>query len=212
MMKKKVSKTDTLSFEKLVDWAEGRLSDEEGQIVSDQIALADEATCADLAWLDEFSQTSQMTVLLTPPLEIREVLARRFDAYTQGRRRPGFLQQLIAALSFDSNLQAGMAGVRGTNDQVSERQLVFTTDMADVAVNVHTDLYSHNVNVYGQVFSSRDVEPDDFTVQLINETKEVDITQPDDLGEFLFEDLVPGEYEMVFSTDQFEVLIPSVKL
>jgi hypothetical protein len=215
-----------------VDWIEGRLSEEEAQVVAEQVATADDATRADVAWLRAFARVSQATVLASPPPEVRAQLVRRFEAYAQDRRPPGFLSRLVATLTFDSYRQAGTVGVRGLslpvppqgwerekaggvgggNAPPSERQLIYITEVTDVVVHVWAHAQSRHVDVHGQVLPSADVTPDVFTVQLLGDTGEVGITTSDDLGEFTFEELVPGVYEMVVSTEQFEVLITPVEL
>ena len=40
-----------IAFSQLVDWVEGRLSEEEARAVEEQVAVADAATLADVAWL-----------------------------------------------------------------------------------------------------------------------------------------------------------------
>jgi hypothetical protein len=207
-----MSKSNDLSFARLVDWIEGRLSEEEAAAVAQQVATADEATQADIAWLRAFAQVSSATVLATPPPEVREVLIRRFQAHTQGRQRPGFLQRFVAALTFDSRGQPAVAGLRTTSAQASVRQLIYTTDIADIALNIQPRLHDEHLDINGQIFPNRDTVSDTFSVQLLHDATEVGLTTSDNLGEFTFEAIQTGVYQLLLRTDQIEILIASVEL
>ena len=206
-----MSKSGTLRFVHLVDWIDGRLSGEEAQAVARQVARSDEATRADVAWLRAFRQVSQDTILATPPRRVRAQLVRRFETYAQDRRPAGLRQRLIATLTFDSYLQAGLVGVRGSGGGAG-RQLIYSTDWADVLVNVFACPPGQRLDVYGQVLPREAVAPDAFSIQLVAETGEVMITSADDLGEFTWEKLVPGVYDMHVSADQVEILIAAIEL
>ena len=43
-----------IAFSQLVDWVEGRLPEKEARAVEEQVAVADGATLADVAWLRKF--------------------------------------------------------------------------------------------------------------------------------------------------------------
>jgi DNA-directed RNA polymerase subunit RPC12/RpoP len=70
-----------VSFARLADWVEGRLSKEEARAVEEQMATADSATFEDLAWLRAFFKISEETVLQPPPPEVRNKLISCFEAY-----------------------------------------------------------------------------------------------------------------------------------
>ncbi|MFQ5857615.1 MAG: hypothetical protein ACE5LU_18575 [Anaerolineae bacterium] len=205
-------KTNALSFARLVDWIEGILTEEEATAVAAQVAIADDATRADVGWLRAFAQVSATIVLAAPSPEVRDLLVRCFEAYAQGRRQPGFLQRLIATLTFDSGVQLAAAGARGIDAQGPQRQLIYATDLADIALNVQPRARDKHLDVNGQVLPKGDVAPDIVSVQLLRGTTELGITTTDELGEFDFEAIPAGAYEMVLSTDQFEIVIATVEL
>ena len=45
-----MSKREDEEFARLMDWAEGRLSEEEARAVEERLAAADDATRAEVAW------------------------------------------------------------------------------------------------------------------------------------------------------------------
>ncbi len=200
-----------ISFERLVDWVEGRLSEEESRVVEEQVAVADEATREQVEWLRGFARVSEDTVLDAPPREVRDELIRRFDAYAEDRRVPSLLQRLVATLSFDSGLQPAF-GVRSGAGPGEQRQLVYTTDAADIALNVRPRARNGHLDLDGQVFPADDADPASFSVQLLSGADEVGLTTTDELGEFAFESVSPGAYQILLSGERVEILISSVEL
>lgn len=198
---------EEIRFERLADWVEGRLSEEEARAVEEQVA-ADEATRAEVEWLRAFARMSENIVFAEPPQEVRDELIRRFDAYAEGRRTPGFLERLIANLSFDSGLQPAFGVRSGSYQEAAQRQLIYTTDAAEVALNIRPR--DGRLDLDGQVFSADD--PASFSVQLLSGTDEVGLTATDELGQFGFESVPPGAYQVLVSSGRIEILIPPVEL
>jgi hypothetical protein len=66
--------------------------------------------------------------------------------------------------------------------------------------------------VTGQIFPVGDIPAHAFSVQLLRGIQEVDLALPDELGEFTFANLPAGDYEMVLSAGEYEVIIPSLRL
>jgi hypothetical protein len=202
-----------IDFARLIDWMEGRLSDEEARAVEEQLAVADSATLEEVAWLRTFLKVSEETVLQSPPPEVRNALVDRFAAYTEGRRSPGLLKRFVASLTFDSGLQPAV-GVRGAGTHEGQQQLIYSTDVGDVALNVLPRASDKNLDLDGQVLPTRndDVEPGSFSVQLLRGGIEVDITATDGLGNFAFESIPPGAYDILLSTEQYEMEVAPIEL
>jgi hypothetical protein len=200
---------ERIDFETLVDWAEGRLPEEEARAVERRLAEADEATRAEAEWLRTFSRASRDVVLEDPPAGQRAELARAFEDYAEGRRRSGPLRRLVATLSFGGGLQP-VAGVRSGGG--GEGQLVYTTEAADVALNFRRRPGNGKLDVEGQVFPNDDGEPEAFGVQILSGTDEVGTAATDELGEFAFEGVAPGEYQILLSSEEVEILISPVEL
>jgi hypothetical protein len=197
-----------IDFETLADWAEGRLPEAEAAAVDRRLAEADEATRAEAEWLKTFSRASRDVVLEDPPAGQRAELARAFEDYAEGRRRSGPLRRLVATLSFGGGLQPA-AGVRSAG---GEGQLVYTTEAADVAINFRRRPGNGKLDVDGQVFPNDAEEPEAFGVQILSGTDEVGATATDELGEFAFEGVAPGEYQILLSSEEIEILISPVEL
>ena len=199
-----------IGFERLADWAEGRLSEEEARAMTEQLERADDETRARAEWLRAFALASGRTNLAAPPREVRENLSRRFAAYAEGVREPGLLRRVVATLSFEGGMQPAL-GVRSARTGEAPGQLVYSTDVAEIALNVHPRP-GGKVDLDGQLFPAGDAEPGGFVVQLLSGGSDVGITTTDELGEFGFEAIVRGEYEILVSNDEVEIQLSSVEL
>jgi hypothetical protein len=200
-----------VEFTRLLDWVEGRLPEGEARTVEEQVAAADSATRADVAWLRAFARISEETVIASPPPEVREELIERFEAYAKGKRHPGLLQRLVATLTFDSNLRPA-PGLRAATAPESQRQLVYSTGAADVALHVRPRPRDGLFDLNGQIFPADSAGSGTFGVQLLEGTSEVATTATNDLGEFTFEAVAPGVYEVLASNERVELRIPHVTL
>jgi hypothetical protein len=121
---------------------------------------------------------------------------------------------LLATLTFDSRAQPATAGLRSAQhaDEGSQRQLVYTTEAAEIALTVQTTLPNKTFIVTGQIFPIGDTPTHTFSIQLLRDVQEVDLASADELGEFTFANLPAGDYDMVVSAGQYEVVISSLRL
>jgi anti-sigma factor RsiW len=208
----------TIPFAQLVDWIEGRLSAEEAARISELAATADAATKANIDWLNRFQETSRQIVIAEPPARVHTHLVDQFKQFAQ-QRRPSLWQRLTAALTFDSSQQLSLAGVRSGGEWTSDRQLIYATEAAEVALNLQPRASQDHLTLMGQLFPRQSSAAGPYSVQLLAQsgphagrTIELDITTTDDLGEFTFESVAPGVYDIVLSSDQLEVVIAPVDL
>lgn len=207
-----MSKSTELTFARLVDWLENRLTEAEAASIAAQVAVADEETRAVIVWLQTFAEISATTVLASPPAQVHELLVQRFAANTQNHSRPGFLQRLTAALTFDSRAQPLAAGLRAAGTQAVVRQLIYSSALADVALNIQPRPYDRRFDVSGQIFPSKSIAPEVFSAQLLRGAVEIGLTTSDELGEFSFEAIPTGIYELILSAAEIEILIKPLEL
>jgi hypothetical protein len=200
-----------IAFSKLVDWVEGRLPEREARAVEEQMAVADGATLADVAWLRKFLKTAEDSVLEAPPLEVRSTLIARYKAHAEGRPASGLLKRVVARLTFDGGSQPAV-GVRSAGTQGARRQLVYSADTLDVALNILPRARDKKFDIHGQVLAHNDVELGSFSVQLLQRETELAITTTDDLGSFTMEAIPSGVHELILSSDRVEVSIKPVEL
>ena len=201
-----------IDFSRLVDWMEGRLSAAEARDVEEQVAVADNATLADVAWLNKFVAATKGTVFEPPPPSVRSTLIARFEAYAEGHgRTPGLLKCIFARLTFDSNLRPAVS-VRAAGTQGARRQLIYSAEVLDVALNFWPRDRDKTLELDGQVFPHDNMDLGSFSVQLLRDEADLAITATDDLGGFAFESIPPDVYTIILSTDQIEVSITPVEL
>lgn len=201
-----MTKDRKLRWEQLVDWNDGQLSAQEAARVETLLAEAGEAAQQDANWLRAFARLRASLILADPPAPVHEQIVARFEAWAEKRRQPGLFQRLVAALSFDSGSQSpALAGLRGA--ATGPRQLIFDSQAVDVAVTIHPQEAAFDMT--GQVFPIDDwAFPGDFSVQLLRDGQEAAITSSDDLGEFTFQGLPAGVYELILSSERGEIVVP----
>jgi hypothetical protein len=198
------------TIEELLDWLEGRSSEEEAQRVAAYVATAEGSVQADVAWLRNFLEISRSTESVEPPAILTERLERRFAALARDRRPPSLRERLIATLQFDSGMSLAR-GVRATAATSHQRQFLFETTQATVICTVQRredDL----VDLLGQVLPEAESEAELTRVSLLKENLEFDSTITDDLGEFTLNAIPYGQYDMVLDSVQYEIMIPSIDL
>lgn len=201
-----------IDYARAADWIQGRLSEEEARAVEEQLATAGEETREEVEVLRRFIEASGSMIMVKPPSDVRETLARQFEAHARGWRQPNLLRRLVASLTFDSGFQPADAGARSAGAQEGERQLSYSTDVVEIVLDVFPRPGSGRLDLSGQVYSRTGEAIGAFTVQLLRDAKESGITSTDDLGEFAFEDVPSGVYEMVLSGEGVEILISTLRL
>ncbi|CAA9398272.1 MAG: hypothetical protein AVDCRST_MAG01-01-880 [uncultured Rubrobacteraceae bacterium] len=205
-----VSKSEDKEFARLVDWVEGRVSEREARILEEQVAS--DATMQDnVTWLRAFALISEATVIASPPPKVRDILVDRFEEYAADKRRSGWLKRVVAALSFDSDLQPAL-GLRATGASESQRQLVYSSEVADVTINLRTRPHDGLADLYGQIFPVDGTDPGAFGAQLLNGASEAATTAANELGEFSFGALPPGTYEVLACSEQAEIRLTGVEV
>ena len=210
------------SFEQLLDWLEGRLSAGEAEKMAVHMAQVDDAVIqAEAAWIQAFLQAKQTVVFEAPPPAVRQSLLQSFSAQIKPKVQPappvaappqsGFFQRLVGVLTFDSHGQFGLAGARGGAQPVA-RQLIYQGTVADVALNLHLDLQQQRFTLLGQCLPTGEGWPATAAVQLLQAEHEIAITMTDELGEFAYADLLPGEYQLIVSAEQCDIVISPLVL
>jgi hypothetical protein len=189
-----------------LDWLENRLAADDAAVVAQAIE-ADPALQAQVAWLRDFLNTSSQVVLVDPPAGIHQQATARFAAYAEGKRSPGLVRTFIAALTADNWQRLPLAGVRNVSLRSEPRQVVYSSELADVALNIHAQPGSERFDLEGQVFALADSTGDEFVVQLLQGGVEKRLAVSDDLGKFSLSGLPAGVYELLVSSEQGEIEI-----
>ncbi|NJM39493.1 MAG: hypothetical protein HC853_01330 [Anaerolineae bacterium] len=207
-----VMNTTEPSFSHLLDWIEGRLSEQDAATIAAQVASASDKTRALATWLRAFNDVSARATLKPLPSQHHQELLRRFKVRASENQQPSLFRRLLASLTFDSGAQLAIAGVRALNGLGNQRQMVFSTEAADVVINTQPSKSGSQLDVLGQVMPTA-ITPDmAFVVQLLYNETEFRITQADDMGEFSFEAVPPGNYDLVLSNEQLEIHTATIEM
>lgn len=196
---------DKVTLIDLFDWLEGRLDTAEMEQVSNLVNEGDHE--AVMAWVNKFRQVSEAVVLEKPPMLVRDQLREQF-----AKTRPGLLRQLVAKLTFDSWAGLAPAGIRSATAQGQQRQLIYNTELADIALNIHPGTTHQQFDILGQVLPLHTDETLHYDIQLWENYTDVRATATDELGEFSFESLPAGTYKLVLNHQRVQVIISPIPL
>lgn len=158
----------------------------------------------DAEWMRAFAGLRRHIVVADPPDAVHRAIVAEFRALPRAKGIGGVLRGL-ATLSFDSFARPLAHGVRGAG-AVEGRQLVFSLADLDVAINLRLHGPGPTVDVTGQVLDPI-VPGGGQTVHLRASEHEVLTTAADELGEFRFESVQPGSYDMVIARERVEIAI-----
>ncbi len=207
-----MAESSPLDFAQLTDWVEGRLLVEATDAMAVRVATADAATQATVTWLRAFAQLSSKVALVAPPPETHIALIQRFAEFARQRKGPGIIQRILATLTFDSGAQPVVAGLRSATIPPAQRQMLYSAEIAEVALNIHPRHQDQRLDLSGQVFAQGDVAIEGHVVHLMRDDTNMDVATTDELGEFVFEAVPPGSYALTIMIEQAHILITPVEL
>jgi hypothetical protein len=95
--------------------------------------------------------------------------------------------------------------------QALPRQLIFSCSAVDIALNLHRRPHDDQIDLSGQIFTNSALTPAGWGVLLIGKGGP-DATHTDELGEFVFEAVPPGEYTISLEFDQLAITMPVISL
>lgn len=111
----------------------------------------------------------------------------------------------------DSDVHDGMA-VRSLSQATASRQLAFATSVGEVALNIVSFPRLGQVEVHGQFLDPRGGEAGTVQARLIGDGDTSRSAEADDLGEFSFAGVAPGQYRLLLKVSQTSILIPLLDL
>ena len=215
-----MSNRKTPSWQQLIDWLEDRLSPDDAERIQQEIEHADASFQADVDWIRAFLRSSETIVVDDPPADLRLALRARYDEYVQSEGiagkddpqaidEPNLLQRLVAALTFDSGLQVGLAGARG-GDIDSTRQLIFSSSALDISL----DMVQRAEGLYidGQILPLQEMALENLEVRLEHESDVLVQSTASTDGFFVFEAVRPGLYHLLVTGEGISVQIDALDL
>lgn len=121
-----------LRFTRLLDWVEGRLSDEENAQVAAAVALARPEVHDTVEWIGQFQRASRAMPLATPPEGLTERLVRSFSQHTPNFSGAPFSE---ARLLHDTRMPSAAAGMRTSSTQ-EVVHMVLDTELGRLLLDV----------------------------------------------------------------------------
>ena len=201
-----------IRFGEIVDWVEGNLDPDHARRLEKRLAAAAPNHRSDAGWLRALDQAKSQVILETAPDVTRHALRSRFRDFHASRERFAGLRICLATLQFDSRATPALAGIRSPGLLAEPQHLIYNTEVADIAVDVHRRGPGGRLDVMGQLFPNTGRSPSAFRVQLARGAESMGVRDTDDLGEFLFPDVLPGDYHMILSTGDLGILVTPVNL
>jgi hypothetical protein len=196
-----------LSDEVLIQYIEHQLSDAERADAEAHLACPCQRCNQTLRRMRQVLENTASNQTTAPPAE---VLQRAIASFQQlpVLREPRL--RFLAKLLFDSQLQFSLSAVRGGTQK---RQMLFSTRQVDIDLQITPKQDTHYL--IGQILSTEETEeerPAAF-VRLKNDTGEfLRGTEADTLGQFSFQQVPPGTYDLVFDFDDQEIAITDLEL
>ncbi len=196
-----------LKYQTLLNYLEDDLSAEERSQVEAHLAEPCWQCARHLALLRSTVHATSGDRTIAPP---EAVLQRAVDIGRSRRSHPERKpwMRVVAALRFDSQLQLSEAHVRGVT---RTRQMLFTTEQVDIDLQIKPGRADHDL--LGQMLSARrSGEGVAAFVSLQNRAGTLlRATETDSLGQFVFRQIPPGSYELVFDLENQEVAITGLE-
>jgi hypothetical protein len=195
-------------FPTLVEWVEGRLDTTAAASVSAAVMARDPETIAAVDWLQEFFDLARSMPLHQPPPIIKQNLRRYFGRWSQARAAlDRALLELTASLLFDSRLDLAPVGVRGPDDFEGIVHLAFTTDPADVVLDV-SRLGGGAVRLDGQVLLTDHAQAPIFEAVATGPSGTKRSIDGDALGHFCLVDVPEDATELRVTNGDIAIVVP----
>lgn len=182
-------------IEQLLDFAQGRAE----PALVDQIQAHLVSGCArcqsELVWIRKLVRLTASDESVEPPPWVLRRAIGLFQILSQPPA-PSLLQRLVASLVFDSLTQPQMAGVRQSSS--TARQILYRAGDWDVDLSLEAAEESETVDITGQVLKA-EASPEEVAGIPVHLTQAGNIvlsTQTDRLGEFTFDRVPRGTYEL----------------
>jgi len=206
------------TFENLIDFANGRLAEDETQAIETHLAQrCDECTTA-IDWHRGFVSTASADRSFDPPSWVIARANSLFaDAKANAAKRGvrGVLNRLRAALVFDNLAGNLVDAIPARSATMDSRQLLFNVAPYDVDLLVTSASASGTVAVTGQILASEEVEigsVGNLTVEFVRDDVVVATAETSEYGEFSVQTLPAGTYDVHIVGEVREIVVPGAPL
>jgi len=200
---------DCPSFEKMIDFLDGRLAATEGSMIERHLT-AGCASCESVGhWYRRIKAIAASDQTVEPPGWVLKRAIKAFMAHREfySSEVPA---QMVAILVFDSLSRPEIAGVRSTD--AADRQLLYSAGGYSVDLQM-AQAGAATVNVIGQILREGEQGFDSvfgLPLQLVKSGAPAASTITDSVGEFRINGISQGEYDLYFEGRGRRILIPGI--
>lgn len=197
-----------LTYETLLSYTEGQLSTKEKSEANAHLSEPCESCQRRLVLLQTVLRTSADDQTTPPPVS---VLKQAVDIpLTHPKNtQPNLWTRLVAALTFDSQLQLSSALTRGAT---RERQMLFSAEQMDIDLQIKSTRESSDL--IGQILGEqRSGAVTSAFVSLQKNTGQLlKATETDSKGQFVFRGIHAGIYDLIFDLENQEVAVMGIEV
>jgi hypothetical protein len=185
-----------VGFDRLIDYLDGRLSDEDGRPVAEHLAQGCGRCEADRRWYGLLTSMKLGPAQVEPPEWVFRRAVRLFENRTQTESAGKRAARAAARLIFDSLSQPSPAGAR--SGAAPSRHLLYAVD--DYSIDLRIAAASDTgVDLIGQVLSTSESGFDavaGMAIALAREGETVSSAVTDEIGVFTIRRIGSGEYDL----------------
>ena len=185
-----------VGFERLIEYLDGRLSDEDGRPVAEHLAEGCGRCDGDRRWYDLLTSMKRVPEMVEPPEWVFRRALRLFENRPRAERAGMRALRADARLIFDSLAQPTVAGARSA--AAPSRHLLYSVD--DYSIDLRIAATSEDgVDLIGQVLSTSESGFDavaGIAVELAREGERVSSAVTDEIGVFVMSRIGSGGYDL----------------
>jgi hypothetical protein len=199
-------------FERLLDYLDGRLAGQVAQVVAAHLGGGCKRCAENREWLERVRAIAASDDRSAPPLWVLKRAHRLFDSKTVRAGALDRLGRLVAALIFDSLTPAAIYGVRLA--QSGNRQLVYHADRYSVDLQIASANPSA-ANLIGQVLRQGEAgfqSAARLSLELIRDNQIVGSTTTSAVGQFTFNGIEWGEYDLQIEAHGAAIIIAQLPI
>ncbi|HKG22877.1 MAG TPA: zf-HC2 domain-containing protein [Blastocatellia bacterium] len=193
------------SFERLIDYLDGRLAGGEADLVAAHLASGCQQCAPTRDWYAGLRELVASDDSIEPPSWVLKRAVRIFDEKASRRNLVERLGSAVASLVFDSFARPALMGVRST--ETANRQLLYRAGDYSIDLQIAPS-GSARVDVRGQVLREGEERFDSVAglkIELGRGDNRSRGTLTGETGEFAFESVETGDYDLHLETEALSI-------
>lgn len=199
-------------FERLIDYLDGHLTQAEASRVSAHIESGCRRCAANREWYEKVRLVAGSDDMSEPP---PWVLKRALRIFENRQTRSHLIERLgraVASLVFDSFAKPAIAGVRST--ATNDRQLLYRAGDYSIDLQI-TPASQSRADLIGQVLREGEASFSSVAAIRLELSRGGEVlisTATNDMGEFAFNNLGQGEYDLLVETTEGSITVPGLPI